>query len=96
MHAWAVYFLWHFPWTRVLQALPGALSEGARTFLRSRFVAGPGDCLTDSHLLEPLIVPDLRPAPVVARWQGRPARLDPDFRNRRSYSVVLTISSILR
>jgi len=30
----AVYFLWHFPWARALQALPGALSEGARTFLR--------------------------------------------------------------
>ena len=29
----AVYFLWHFPWARALQALPGALSEGARTFL---------------------------------------------------------------
>ena len=30
----AVSFLWHFPWARALQALPGALSEGARTFLR--------------------------------------------------------------
>ena len=29
----AVYFLWHFPWAHTLQALPGALSEGARTFL---------------------------------------------------------------
>ena len=29
----AVYFLWHFPWVRTLQALPGALSDGARTFL---------------------------------------------------------------
>ena len=29
----AVYFLWHFPWVHTLQALPGALSEGARTFL---------------------------------------------------------------
>ncbi len=29
----AVYFLWHFPWAYTLQALPGALSEGARTFL---------------------------------------------------------------
>ena len=29
----AVCFLWHFPWARALQALPGALSEGARTFL---------------------------------------------------------------
>ena len=29
----AVYFLWHFPWARAPQALPGALSEGARTFL---------------------------------------------------------------
>ena len=31
----AVYFLWHFPWAHALQALPGALSEGARTFLHS-------------------------------------------------------------
>ena len=31
----AVYFLWHFPWAHAPQALPGALSEGARTFLHS-------------------------------------------------------------
>ena len=31
----AVYFLWHFPWARAPQALPGAQSEGARTFLCS-------------------------------------------------------------
>jgi hypothetical protein len=30
----AVYFLWHFPWTHVPQALPGTLPCGARTFLR--------------------------------------------------------------
>jgi len=30
----AVSFLWHFPWVRTLQALPGALPDGARTFLR--------------------------------------------------------------
>ena len=30
---WAVYFLWHFPWARAPQALPGTLSCGARTFL---------------------------------------------------------------
>ena len=29
----AVCFLWHFPWTRVPQALPGTLPYGARTFL---------------------------------------------------------------
>ena len=29
----AVYFLWHFPWARAPQALPGALPCGARTFL---------------------------------------------------------------
>ncbi len=29
----AVCFLWHFPWAHALQALPGALSDGARTFL---------------------------------------------------------------
>ena len=29
----AVYFLWHFPWARALQALPGALPDEARTFL---------------------------------------------------------------
>ena len=30
----AVYFLLHFPWTRVPQALPGTLPCGVRTFLR--------------------------------------------------------------
>jgi len=30
----AVYFLWHFPWARAPQALPGTLPNGARTFLR--------------------------------------------------------------
>jgi len=34
----AVYFLWHFPWVRTLQALPGALSDGARTFLCNEYV----------------------------------------------------------
>ena len=29
----AVYFLLHFPWAHTLQALPGTLSYGARTFL---------------------------------------------------------------
>ena len=32
-HCEAVYFLWHFPWARAPQALPGTLSAGARTFL---------------------------------------------------------------
>jgi len=53
----AVYFLWHFPWTRVPQALPGTLSCGARTFLPAVETAkrllvrllrsgimGPADC----------------------------------------------------
>ena len=31
--AWAVCFLWHFPWARAPQALPGTPSCGARTFL---------------------------------------------------------------
>ena len=30
----AVCFLWHFPWARAPQALPGTLPFGARTFLR--------------------------------------------------------------
>ena len=30
----AVYFLWHCPWARAPQALPGTLPNGARTFLR--------------------------------------------------------------
>ncbi len=38
-HSPAVYFLWHFPWACALQALPGALSEGARTFLYSACTA---------------------------------------------------------
>jgi hypothetical protein len=29
----AVYFLWHLPWARALQVLPGTLPCGARTFL---------------------------------------------------------------
>ncbi len=48
----AVYFLWHFPWTRVPQALPGTLPCGARTFLRPARALGPkpsGDCLVDSR-----------------------------------------------
>ena len=32
----AVSFLWHFPWARAPQALPGTLPCGARTFLPSR------------------------------------------------------------
>ena len=35
-HAWAVYFLLHFPWAHAPQALPGAVPSGARTFLRFR------------------------------------------------------------
>ena len=41
----AVYFLWHFPWARAPQALPGTLPAGARTFLPVRT---PRDCLADS------------------------------------------------
>jgi hypothetical protein len=33
----AVYFLWHFPWARTPQALPGTLPFGARTFLPRGF-----------------------------------------------------------
>ena len=50
----AVYFLWHFPWARALQALPGALSEGARTFLRKPLAYS--DCLADSCFLGPRIL----------------------------------------
>ena len=49
----AVYFLWHFPWVRTLQVLPGALPDGARTFLRAS-LKKPGDCLADSHFQIPL------------------------------------------
>jgi len=41
----AVYFLWHFPWARAPQALPGILPAGARTFLPLQAVS---DCLADS------------------------------------------------
>ena len=41
----AVCFLLHLPWVRTPQALPGALSCGARTFLTPRTTRG---CLTDS------------------------------------------------
>ena len=53
----AVYFLWHFPWARALQALPGALPDGARTFLH-RPLRGCGDCLADSHFLIPKREPE--------------------------------------
>jgi len=35
-HGLAVYFLWHLPWARAPQALPGTLPYGARTFLPAR------------------------------------------------------------
>src|SRR5690606_20103463 len=41
----AVYFLWHFPWARAPQALPGTLPNGARTFLQD---LRPSGCLADS------------------------------------------------
>ena len=38
--AWrAVSFLWHFPWARAPQALPGTLPCGARTFLSAASAA---------------------------------------------------------
>ncbi len=51
----AVCFLWHFPWARTLQALPGALSEGARTFLHSPANESRtnSDCLADSGVSDP-------------------------------------------
>ena len=36
----AVCFLWHFPWARAPQALPGTLPCGARTFLRAHAATG--------------------------------------------------------
>ncbi len=36
----AVSFLWHLPWARAPQVLPGTLPSGARTFLPSRAKAG--------------------------------------------------------
>ncbi len=46
----AVYFLWHFPWTRAPQALPGTLFAGARTFLPTQaiYTTPSGDCPADS------------------------------------------------
>jgi len=41
----AVYFLWHFPWARAPQVLPGTLPAGARTFLP---LQAARDCLADS------------------------------------------------
>ena len=38
----AVYFLWHFPWARAPQALPGTLPSEARTFLRDLSQRLPG------------------------------------------------------
>jgi hypothetical protein len=36
----AVSFLWHFPWARAPQALPGTLPCGARTFLPPQLMGG--------------------------------------------------------
>ncbi len=44
----AVSFLWHFPWARAPQVLPGALSEGARTFLCNS--TSYSDCLAHSGI----------------------------------------------
>ena len=45
----AVSFLWHFPWTRVLQTLSGTLPCGARTFLYALLIAtAHSDCPTNS------------------------------------------------
>jgi len=47
----AVYFLWHFPWTHAPQVLPGALSEGARTFLHNQCVTKSySDCQAHSGI----------------------------------------------
>ncbi len=58
-HCPAVYFLWHFPWAHTLQALPGALSDGARTFLCDTRCS---DCLAHSGISGPAILrsPDAR------------------------------------
>jgi hypothetical protein len=48
----AVYFLWHFPWARAPQALPGTLPAGARTFLPEvspRAIAWPAPRRTLDH-----------------------------------------------
>jgi len=57
--ALAVCFLWHFPWALALQALPGALPDGARTFLRDH-ISDHSDCLADSYFLEPRIISPVR------------------------------------
>ena len=43
----AVCFLWHFPWARAPQALPGTLPFGARTFLH--LATRSSDCPVDSR-----------------------------------------------
>jgi len=48
----AVYFLWHFPWTHVPQALPGTLPCGARTFL-CVVLQQHSDCSASSMLIIP-------------------------------------------
>ena len=69
----AVYFLWHFPWARTPQALPGTLPSGARTFLHlpagmqrlsgrllASSLANGGHA--DTHLSPPLNAGRRRPA----------------------------------
>ena len=44
----AVCFLWHFPWARAPQALPGALFSRSPDFPPATASAAAGDCLADS------------------------------------------------
>ena len=55
----AVYFLWHFPWAHAPQVLPGALSEGARTFLYSELQRLPGQLRLSRARILPVICPFL-------------------------------------
>lgn len=53
----AVSFLWHFPWTRAPQALPGTLPCGARTFLprRERRARLSGRLPTSEYSANPIL-----------------------------------------
>jgi hypothetical protein len=63
----AVYFLWHFPWAYALQALPGTLPFGVRTFLRLK----GSDCPADfRHTIS-------YPAELIFRLRYKPPSQDP-------------------
>jgi len=66
--AWAVCFLWHFPWACTPQALPGDLPYGARTFLHAH--KGHSDGLANSRRTVWATACRCKPKPLSRRFSG--------------------------